>query len=824
MSIPNLSNYKSNRYNSTYLKLLPVAIRERPPQAKEFEDIQDIVINPINNYTNSNFNTYEVLSGLKVISFTPSTSITLSSARILLNNYPIIIETDQVTITATSSSYIIYLQVNITKQDNKYIYSYSFNTNSIGYPLLQINNTSINLLTKSLSNDYVRQAMYEIYGNFISRGLVYTNSCITPGIAYIKGERVNFPYHTAINSNLTNYRVIIQNKAITTLPIQVQLDPNNMLDLGVYKNNKWHPNLYNKQIKNNDINYLEKGLDGIRDYLLETALLKPIDTTSNLITDSFNNKNNADTSSILFDCDLEQGALIINKFSRITRDVSINNGTTTNTKIVNNSPNIIIQNYTKTPLISQLTSDSFISTSISTRGVLKLGPIKLDTSIYKTTSDVTTLLTQTIINAEVYGLTANSSNFTLTIGSKLISTIITTDNVGFAKFSFSLPTGSSINDIITIQNSTSSATSSLQDTTYSVDNTYVGQTFNIDTDNTTIVEGSIYIRKVTTANPLIKVLITKYVNNQPQEVIGQAIINNNNIKTSDTGLVSTDFVFDFPITLSKGQYALVITSVNSSIDLFISNTSTLTNSNLFSYTNNQIQERRATGLIYPPPIEGNTNLPERRATGLIFPLPIEITSFLNKDLKFVLYKPIYTTTKAPITITVKDNIDKFDTIYYPGKFRINNIEYTNFAPVNLTNEANITLDINKYSIVNPILISTNKTKSTYISKTIRTNFSYSNVYLELDAIILDATSVMVYISSNEGYTWEELTIPIKYLIDGNDNTYKYIYNKDLTPLTRIINSISNTTQATRNYLTIRIDLATQSDNKPIVKGYKCYVR
>jgi hypothetical protein len=824
MSIPNLSNYKSNRYNSTYLKLLPVAIRERPPQAKEFEDIQDIVINPINNYTNSNFNTYEVLSGLKVISFTPSTSITLSSARILLNNYPIIIETDQVTITATSSSYIIYLQVNITKQDNKYIYSYSFNTNSIGYPLLQINNTSINLLTKSLSNDYVRQAMYEIYGNFISRGLVYTNSCITPGIAYIKGERVNFPYHTAINSNLTNYRVIIQNKAITTLPIQVQLDPNNMLDLGVYKNNKWHPNLYNKQIKNNDINYLEKGLDGIRDYLLETALLKPIDTTSNLITDSFNNKNNADTSSILFDCDLEQGALIINKFSRITRDVSINNGTTTNTKIVNNSPNIIIQNYTKTPLISQLTSDSFISTSISTRGVLKLGPIKLDTSIYKTTSDVTTLLTQTIINAEVYGLTANSSNFTLTIGSKLISTIITTDNVGFAKFSFSLPTGSSINDIITIQNSTSSATSSLQDTTYSVDNTYVGQTFNIDTDNTTIVEGSIYIRKVTTANPLIKVLITKYVNNQPQEVIGQSIINNNNIKTSDTGLVSTDFVFDFPITLSKGQYALVITSVNSSIDLFISNTSTLTNSNLFSYTNNQIQERRATGLIYPPPIEGNTNLPERRATGLIFPLPIEITSFLNKDLKFVLYKPIYTTTKAPITITVKDNIDKFDTIYYPGKFRINNIEYTNFAPVNLTNEANITLDINKYSIVNPILISTNKTKSTYISKTIRTNFSYSNVYLELDAIILDSTFVKVYISSNEGYTWEELTIPIKYLIDGNDNTYKYIYNKDLTPLTRIINSIGNTTQATRNYLTIRIDLATQSDNKPIVKGYKCYVR
>ena len=818
MSIPNLSNYKSNRYNSTYLKLLPIAIRERPPQAKEFEDIQDIVINPINNYTNSNFNTYEVLSGLKVISFTPSTSITLSSARILLNDYPIIIETDQVTITTTSSSYIIYLQVNITKQDNKYIYSYSFNTNSIGYPLLQVNNTSINLLTKSLSNDYVRQTMYEIYGNFISRGLVYTNSCITPGVAYIKGERINFPYHTAINTNLTNYRVIIQDKAITTLPIQVQLDPNNMLDLGVYKNNKWQPNLYNKQIKNSDINYLEKGLDGIRDYLLETALLKPIDTTSNLITDSFNNRNNADTSSILFDCDIEQGNLIINKFSRITRDVSINNGTTTNTKIVNNSPNIIIQNYTKTPLISQLITDSFITTGVSTRGVLKLGPSSLNTSLYRTTSDITTLLTQIIINAEVYGLTPNSSNFTLTVGPKLVSTIITTDSIGAAKFSFSLPAGSSINDIITVQNNTSSATSSLSDTSYSNDNTYIGQSFNIDTDNTTIVEGSIYIRRVTTTNPTIKILITKYVNGLPQEVVGQAIVNNTSIKTSVDGSLSTDFTFDLPITLSKGCYALVISSINSSIDLFISNNSTLNNSNLFSYSSNQTQERRATGFNPdgPPRATGlNPDGPPSQST------PI---SYLNRDLKFVLYKPIYSITKAPITITVKDNIDKFDSIYYPGKFRINNIEYTNLAPVNLTNEANITLDVDKYSIVSPILISTNKTKSTYISKTIRTNFSYSNVYLELDAIVLDATSVKVYISSNEAYTWEELTIPIKYLIDGNDNTYKYVYNKDLTPITRIINSIGNTTQATRNYLTIRIDLATQSDNKPIVKGYKCYVR
>lgn len=790
MSIPNLSNYKSARYNATYLKLLPVASRERPPQAKEFEDVQDIAINPINSYTKCNFNNYEVLSGLQVISITSATSITLSAARILLNNYPIIIQTEQTTLTVNTSSYTIYLQVNITRENNKFVYTYSFNTVGTGYPILQVSNVTATLLSKNLQDDYIRGALYEIYGNFVSRGLVYTNSCITPGTAYIRGHKINFSYHTPIITNLVNYRVVISNKVITTLPINIQLDTNNMLELGTYSNNKWQPNLYNRQIKNSDIKCLEKGLDGIRDYLLETALLKPIDTTSNLITDTFNNTNNADINNILFDCDIEQGSLLINKFSRVTRDVTINNGSTTNTKIVNGSPNVIVQNYIKTPLISQLTTDSFITTGVSTRGVLKLGLSSLNTSIYKTTSDVTTLLTQTIVNAEVYGLTPNSSNFTLTVGSKLVSTIITTDSTGNAKFNFSLPSGSTTNDIITVQNNTSSTTSSLSDTSYSNDNTYVGQSFNIDTDNTIIVEGSIYIRRVTATNPTIKVLITKYVNNKPQEVVGQAIINNTSIKTSVDGSLSTDFTFDLPITLSKGCYSLLVSSINSSIDLFISNTSTIPNSNLFS----------------------------------VDTASTTTTNSLNKDLKFVLYKPIYSTTKAPTTITIKDNIDKFDSIYYPGKFKINNIEYTNNAPLNLTNEVNITLDVDKYSIVSPVLISTNKTQSTYISKTIRTNFSYNNVYLEVDAVIPDATAVKVYISSNESYTWTELTGPTNYLIDGNDSTYRYVYDNILSTLTSIINSAGNTTQATRNYLTIRIDLSTQSDNKPIVKGYKCYVK
>lgn len=789
MSIPNLSNYKSSRYNNSYLKLLPVASRERPPQAKEFEDIQDIVINPINNYVKCNFNNYEVLSGLKVISITNATSITLSASRILLNDYPVIIETEQTVLTVTTSIYTIYLQVSISIENNKYVYSYLFNTTGIGYPILQVNNITTTLLTKDLQDDYIRSALYEIYGNFVSTGLVYTNGCITPGIAYIKGQKINFPYHIPITTNLTNYKVVISNKVITTLPINIQLDSNNMLELGTYNNNKWQPNLYNKLIRNSDIAYLEKGLDGIRDYLLEAALLKPIDTTSNLITDTFNNTNNADTSNILFDCDIEQGSLLINKFSRVTKDVTINNGTNTNTKIINSSPNVIVQNYVKTPFISQLTNDSFITTGISTRGILKLGPSNLNTTIYKTTSDVITLLTQTIINAEVYGLTSNSSNFTLTVGSKLVSTLITTDASGSAKFSFSLPAGSSIGDIITVQNSTSSATSSLLDTAYSNDNTYVGQTFNIDSDNTTIVEGSIYIRRVTSTNPLIKVLITRYVEG-PQEIVAQTIINNTSITTSVDGSLSTDFIFDLPVTLSKGTYSLLISSINSSIDLFISNSSVIPNSNLFS----------------------------------VDAASTTTTNSLNKDLKFVLYKPIYNSDKAPTTITIKDSIDKFDTIYYPGKFKVNNLEYINSAPINLSNEANITLDVDKYSIVSPVLISTNKTESTYISRTIRTNFSYNNVYLELDAIIPDATSVKAYISSNEGYSWNELTLPTNYLVDGNDNTYRYVYNNTLSTLTSIINSTGNTTQATRNYLTIRIDLSTQSDNKPIVKGYKCYVR
>ena len=78
MSILNLSNYKSNRYNPHYLKLLPVASRERPPQAKEFEDIQDIIINPINNYTKNNFNEYEMDFLTLKTNFSDKTTIQLT--------------------------------------------------------------------------------------------------------------------------------------------------------------------------------------------------------------------------------------------------------------------------------------------------------------------------------------------------------------------------------------------------------------------------------------------------------------------------------------------------------------------------------------------------------------------------------------------------------------------------------------------------------------------------------------------------------------------------------------------------------------------------
>ena len=284
-------------------------------------------------------------------------------------------------------------------------------------------------------------------------------------------------------------------------------------------------------------------------------------------------------------------------------------------------------------------------------------------------------------------------------------------------------------------------------------------------------------------------MLTKF-NDKPQEVIAQTIINNNQITTSVDGKTSTDFTWDVPITLSKGRYSLLISSINSPTDIFISTTSTLANSYLFSLDANQ------------------TN----------------ITTQLNKDLKFKLNTAIYTTTSVTNTITVNDNIDRFEHIYYPGKFNINNIEYTNEAEINKTDSVDLILNINKYAYVYPILISSNKTLSTYISKTIRTNFKYSNIYLELDAIILDSTAVSVYLSSNEGYTWEELTNPSRYLVDGNDQTYRYLYDKNLTETVSIINREGAITEATRNYLTIRIDLSTESNNKPIVKGYKSYVR
>ena len=786
MSILNLYNYKSSRYNPYYLKLLPVASRERPPQATEFEDVQDIIINPINNYTKCNFNDYEILSGLKVLNIN-SNSITLTSSRILLNNFPVIIETDQTTIQSLLTSYIVYIKIDIIKQDNKYISSYLFNTKE-GYPLIQVTNSTYKFLTNNKSKDYIKQQLFEIYGNFISWGLVFKNGCVSPGVAYINGDKIYFPYHTQITTDLTFYRVIIRDKSIVVIDSKTKLDPINDLEIGTYRQSNWTPALQNKQIKNKDILLLERNLNKLRDYLLETALLKPIDITSNLITDTFNNTDNADINHPLFDCDIEQGNLILNKFSRITKDVFINNKDSS-TKIINGNPNVIIQDYTPKEYISQTTSDSFVTVGLTKKGILTVGPTNIDTSIYKRTSDREIILTQTIVNAQAYGLSPNSSDFRLTVGDKLISTIITTNSKGEAFFSFTLPANSSLNDVITVQNNSSSATSSLYNSNYPIDTSYVGQTINIEEDNTTLVGGSIYIRKVNSATPLIKIVLTKF-NDKPQEVLTQTIVNNNQITTSVDGKTATDFTWDVPITLSKGTYSILISSINSPIDIFVSTTSNLVNSYLFSLDVNQ------------------TN----------------IVTQLNKDLKFKLNTAIYTTNSITNTLTVNDNIDRFEHIYYPGKFTINNIEYNNEAEINKTDSVDLVLNINKYAYVYPVLISSNKTLSTYISKTIRTNFKYSNIYLELDAVVLDSTAVNVYLSSNEGYSWEELTNPSRYLIDGNDQTYRYIYNKDLNETVSIINREGNITDATRNYLTIRIDLSTESNNKPIVKGYKSYVR
>jgi hypothetical protein len=788
MSIQSLSNYKSARYMSSYLKLLPVASRERPPQAKEFEDIQDILINPIYQYAKTAFNDVEVLSGLRLLRITPS-SITLSPGRILLNNYPLVVETQQEVISINSASFTLYLDLLFTVDSTSIALDYTITTtaSNTAIPILRVDAGILSPLTKSRSEDYIQQQLFEIYGNFVSWGLTYNDNCVSPGVVYINGTRYSYPYHSPVTTTLSNYVLVVNRLGIQALNPLIKLDSNSSVLLGYYLDGKWQPNKYAYQITSKQIRTIETGLAGLRDYLLESTILTSIDTTSNLLADTFNNEDKADTYHVLYDCEIFNGSLSIGKLTRLTNSVAISNNNT-NVKLVNGQPSILIQNYTATPYIQQKLSDSFITTNISSRGILKLQYPKLNTSIYKSTKEVTTLLTQLIVNAEVYGLTPNSSEFSLTIGSILISTSISTNASGYAAFSFSLPARSSINDVITVQNAKSSATSSLLDNSYGVDNTYIGQTFEV-TAPTTLVELDIYIRRVTTNNPLIKVLVARYTD-KPQEVIGQAIVELNNIRASVDATLPTRCVFDVPITLSKGIYCLLICTPNSPIDLFISNQSLVTNGYLFT------QDAAQT----------------------------TTTQYLNKDLMYTLYSANYVNSTGKAVLTINDALSKFDHLYYPDSFKINNIEYINEASTNSTNSLPITIDVNKYAYIRPCLISSKQDKAIYVSKTIRTNFAYSTVYAELDAIILDSTYVDLYISSNQTYTWEKLNSNYRYLVDGNDQTYKYVFEVPLNKLVKVVTQQGTNTQATRNYLTVRIDLRTESDNRPLVKAYKVYVK
>jgi hypothetical protein len=95
--------------------------------------------------------------------------------------------------------------------------------------------------------------------------------------------KYNFDKYTILLAAWTNK--IARPNYYALVPYREVSRDDNEIDLGTYIDNIWTPNLTNKQIKNKDIKVIEDNLNKLRDYLLETALLKPIDTTSNLITD-----------------------------------------------------------------------------------------------------------------------------------------------------------------------------------------------------------------------------------------------------------------------------------------------------------------------------------------------------------------------------------------------------------------------------------------------------------------------------------------------------------------------------------------------------------
>ncbi|MBD2201530.1 DUF4815 domain-containing protein [Calothrix sp. FACHB-1219] len=454
------------------------------------------------------------------------------------------------------------------------------------------------------------------------------------------------------------------------------------------------------------------------------------------------------------------------------------------------------------------------------------------------------IITSATIRLEASGFPALEDNLIITFGNtKITNFTLLSNTLGGtiassikAKLDGSLQVEFKIPDnlpntpyVITISNNkwTASNTFNSSDNyTYQLTNGLLAQSFTVELD-VVIGEINLALRKAPSISIDDYIIATVSIVNTSlgfptKEVLSQGDLYLSAITTSSNGSSLTNIQLDKPAFLSKGkQYAIVISSnVPSNLEFFIA---TIGEKDISSNTSIGVQ-----------PLIGGELIVSKEGAWEKKP---------NSDLVFNLIQNIPSSLEGIYDFTIENPLDKINSIssilkYYCPPSTSLSFLYNlkgSWLPlkdvqplIDSTNFIDIRAVFKSTSYTYPIfyldnsyfIISSNKSSSTWVSKTIDLINPYTNIELSFQYYLPQGTTITPYFSSNAGESWEQFSSDFNpILVDGNIPLYTTTLTvNNLSNTVNISDINGNTSSILRRRLTIRFDLSSQDSNiTPYIK-------
>lgn len=743
--------------------------------------------------------------------------------------------------------------------------------NPFGYPkVISVNNlfsNSYTSLTSSLIEEYLAQRFFEEAGNFILEGLEVSSRLssvlISPGSAYIQGYKIQMNNPQLVNITQPISFIYLDKSSNIKVSSQTFCSDTFIFIARVENvNNTLY--LYPSEDRNILISELEllknqndKNEEELTEINLKLDTLISSNFSSSIFIDSFISLKNSNIYHPLY-------SALINPTAQLVRpsvsflDVTLENAEITKLSSfsLNASKTIGYVSYSPKVFLSQRRASGFLNLkkSLNPNPILKVSPLSSNFTLgkYITTVkplnvlsnrtdielEVSKILKAQEITIEAFGFSPNADNLKITFDNKRIysfdtlnnlqsgseSSTLKADSQGKLNFKFLVPSDlDSKSYLIEVTNELERAVGSWQPALFNStqnnllsSNGEIAQSFLISSP-ITLVGFNLAFRKSPSSKveTLFNYSINPIVLGKPSsEALYIGKVNNVDISVSSNGSSLTYVPLDFPLSLSSGEYALVINSLSEETDLFISD---LNQSSLIS--NLESTSQQISNLRLFTKNESQWNLSSNNS--LTFELIQAVATSNLAEIEFQLTNPLENIDQAQINIKQTIPQTCSSTLFYKSKSQ-GWIEFKPDLPLDqISNNLSLKLQLKVNGNQIPTIdfpgslvsLQSNQLTGTWISKNITTN-TYQNIKSSFNYYLPLGTSIKVWFSSNFGQTWEYLNADEEFnkennLVDGNIPLYKATFSQsDLSKTVSIKETNQKTSEILRTNLMMRVDFQT----------------